>query len=133
MMNYASSCPDGVAYAVVELAHYTDVTLRVTVQDRYGNPKPGVQVAFFGFEPSELTDGGCCGRKPSALIKVTNDRGEATHTMGSGSAYSPDLGQKGYHAVWVMDGIPSDCADGLGWVSLTFHDHLNVTFREISH
>ena len=130
-MNYASNCPDGVVYAIVELAHSTDVTLRVTVQDRYGNPKPAVEVAFFGFGPYVETPGGCCGRKPNAHIEVTNERGEATYSMGDGSAYSPDDGP-GYHAVWVMDGIPSDCADGLGWVAATFHDHLNVTFREIS-
>lgn len=132
LMAYAPSCPGGVVYAVVKLAQYTDVTLRVTVQDRNGAPKPGVQVAFFGFEPSVDTLGGCCGRKPVAHMEVTNERGEATYAMGHGSAYWPDEGQKGYHAVWVADGTASDCVDGLGWVGLTFHDHLNVTFREIS-
>lgn len=131
LMNYASSCPSGAVYGIVELAHYTDVTLRVTVQDRYGNPKPGVDVAFFGFPPSEDIPGGCCNRKPSAHVEVTNERGEATCVMGHDSAYSKDLGQVGYHAVWVRDSMPSDCADGLGWVALTFHDHLNITFREM--
>jgi hypothetical protein len=131
LMSYASSCPDGAVYAIVELEQYTDMTLRVTVQDRYGNGRGGVQVACFGLEPSEETAGGCCGRKPSARIEVTNERGEAYFNI-YGSDYSPDLGEKGYHAVWVMGGIASDCADGLGWVRLTFHDHLNVTFREIS-
>lgn len=132
LMAYAPSCPGGTVYSVVKLVEYTDMSLRVTVWDRHGNPKPGVQVAFFGFDPSVVTDGGCCGRKPRAHIELTNDRGEATYTMHRDSAYSPDLGEKGYHAVWVMDGIPSDCVDGLGWVALTFHDHLNVTFREIA-
>jgi hypothetical protein len=127
----ASSCPNGTVYSIVELAQYTDVTLRVTVLDRNGVPKPGVQVAFFGFEPAVETPGGCCGRKPVAHMETTNERGEATYAMGPGSAYWPEEGQKGYHAVWVADGNPSDCADGLGWVGLTFHDHLNVTFREI--
>ena len=130
-MNYASSCPDGVVYAIVELAHKTDVSLRVTVLDRNGNPKPGVQVAFFGFEPFVETPGGCCGRKPNAHMEVTNENGQATYSMGHGSAYDAGAGP-GYHAVWIADGMPSDCADGLGWVALTFHDHLNVTFREIS-
>jgi len=132
LMAYASDCPGGVVYSVVELAHYTDTSLRVTVQDRHGAPKPGAQVAFFGFEPYVDTPGGCCGRKPLAHVEVTNERGEATYSMGDGSVYWPDQGQKGYHAVWVMDGIASDCVDGLGWIGLTFHDHLNVTFREIS-
>jgi len=131
LMAYAPDCPSGAVYSVVELAEKTDVTLRVTVQDRYGSPKPGVQVAFFGFQPQVDTPGGCCGRKPVAHIEVTNDRGEATYSMGPGSAYWPQQGQKGFHAVWVMDGTASDCVDGLGWVGLTFHEHLNVTFREI--
>jgi hypothetical protein len=128
----ASSCPGGSVYSIVKLAQYTDVTLRVTVLDRNGVPKPGVPVAFFGFEPHVETPGGCCGRKPVAHIETTNSRGEATYVMGDGSAYWPQQGEKGYHAVWVADGNPSDCADGMGWVGLTFHDHLNVTFREIS-
>jgi hypothetical protein len=126
-----SSCPGGTVYSIVKLAQYTDVTLRVTVLDRNGAPKPGVPVAFFGFDPAEETVGGCCGRKPNAHMEITNERGEATYVMGHGSAYWPQEGQKGYHAVWVADGKASDCADGLGWVGLTFHDHLNVTFREI--
>lgn len=128
----ASSCPGGTVYSIVKLAHYTDVTLRVTVLDRYGNPKPGVQVAFFGFDPAAETPGGCCGRKSVAHMETTNERGEATYVMGDGSAYWPQEGQQGYHAVWVADGNATDCADGLGWVGLTFHDHLNVTFREIA-
>jgi hypothetical protein len=130
-MAQASTCPGGAVYAIVELAHKTDVTLRATVLDRNGNPKPGVQVAFFGFEPCVETPGGCCGRKPVAHMEMTNEEGKATYSMGHGSAYWPDQGQKGYHAVWVVDSIASDCADGLGWVGLTNHDHLNVTFREI--
>jgi hypothetical protein len=131
LMAQAYDCPGGSVYSIVKLAQYTDVTLRVTVLDRGGNPKPGVQVAFFGFDPHVDTPGGCCGRKPVAHMEVTNERGEATYVMGHGSVYWPAEGQKGYHAVWVADNIASDCADGLGWVGLTFHDHLNVTFREI--
>jgi hypothetical protein len=128
-----ASCPGGTVYSIVKLVQYTDVTLRVTVLDVNGSPKPGVPVAFFGFEPHEDTPGGCCGRKPVAHIETTNERGEATYSMGPGSAYWPEKGEKGYHAVWVADGNATDCADGLGWVGLTFHDHLNVTFREISY
>ncbi len=131
LMAYAGSCPGGAVYSVVQLAQYTDMTLRVTVHDRNGTPKPGVQVAFFGFQPYEDTPGGCCDRKHVAHMEVTNERGEATYPMGPDSAYWPQEGQRGYHAVWVVDGIASDCVDGLGWVGLTFHDHLNVTFREI--
>jgi hypothetical protein len=128
----APSCPGGTVYSIVKLAQYTDVTLRVTVLDGNGVPKPGVQVAFFGFEPYVETLGGCCGRKSVAHMETTNERGEATYVMGPDSAYWPEEGQQGYHAVWVADGNASDCADGLGWVGLTFHDHLNVTFRQIS-
>jgi hypothetical protein len=132
LMAQASACPGGAVYSIVELAHYTDTTLRVTVLDRNGSPKAGVRVAFFGFEPSENAPGGCCGRKSVAHMETTNERGEATFSMGGGSWYWPGEGQKGYHAVWVVDTIASDCADGLGMVGLTPHDHLNVTFREIS-
>jgi len=124
------SCPGGAVYAVVTLWESYSHSIRVTVLDRNGNPKVNVPVAFFGFPEEGVVDtSGAC--RPSAHIVYTNERGEATYTMGSGSAYSPDLGEAGYHAVWVMDGMPSDCVQGLGWVNLTNHAHADVTFREI--
>lgn len=124
-------CPQGVVYAVTTLWESYSHTIRVTVLDRNGNYKVNVPVAFFGFPEEGLVDtSGAC--RSSAHIVYTNENGEACYTMGSGSAYSPELGQRGYHAVWVMDGIPSDCVEGLGWVALTDHSHLDVTYREVA-
>jgi hypothetical protein len=129
---HTPDCPGGVVYAVVTLWESYSHTIRVTVLDSGGSPKVNVPVAFFGFPGEGLVDtpGSC---RPSAHIVHTNENGEACYTMGSGSAYSPELGEAGYHAVWVMDGTPSDCVGGLGWVALTDHAHLDVTYREISY
>ena len=129
-IQHTSYCPDGVVYGVTRLRELHDVSLRVTVLDRYGNRAPNVPVAFFGFESvAETVDtpGSC---RPNAHIEYTNQDGEANMPMGWGSAYIPPAG--GYHAVWVMDSIASDCVTGLGMVNYTDHWHLNVTFREIS-
>lgn len=129
---HSPQCPQGVVYAVTKLWESYSHSIRVTVLDRNGNYKANVPVGFFGFPEEGVVDtSGAC--RPSAHIVYTNANGEATYTMGEGSAYSPDLGEPGYHAVWVMDGIPSDCVQGLGWVKLTNHAHLDVTYREISH
>lgn len=131
LLNYTGNCPDGVVYAAVELREYHDTTLRVTVLNGNGAPKPGVAVAFFGF-PDELVDtpGEC---RPNATVRTTNRSGEASYSMGSGSAYYPDEGQIGYHAMWIRDSISSDCMQHVGMVIRNYHSHLTVTFREISH
>jgi hypothetical protein len=122
-----SSCPGGAVYAVDTLWESHDVSLRVTVLDRHGNRVPNVPVAFFGFGDPVDTPGAC---RPNAHVQHTNQDGEANAPMGWGSAYIPPAA--GYHAVWVMDSIASDCVTGLGMVDYTDHWHLNVTFREIS-
>lgn len=127
-----SQCPQGVVYAVTTLWESYSHSIRVTVLDRNGNYKTNVPVAFFGFpEPGAIDTSGAC--RSSAHIVYTNEQGQACYTMGDGSAYSPELGEPGYHAVWVMDGTSSDCVQGLGWRSLTDHSHLDVTYREVSH
>jgi hypothetical protein len=129
---HTPNCPGGEVYAVVTLWESYSHAIRVTVLDWGGNPKVNVPVAFFGFPEEGLVDtSGSC--RPSAHVVYTNENGEATYPMGPGSAYSPELGERGYHAVWVMDGTPSDCVEGLGWVALTDHAHLDVTYRQISH
>jgi hypothetical protein len=126
----ASQCPQGVVYAVTTLWESYSHTIRVTVLDRNGNPRVNVPVAFFGFPEEGVVDtSGSC--RNSAHIVYTNENGQACYIMGPGSAYSPELGEPGYHAVWVMDGTPSDCVEGLGWVALTDHSHLDVTYREV--
>jgi hypothetical protein len=124
----ATSCPGDAVYAVDTLWESHDVSLRVTVLDRYGNRAANVPVAFFGFEDAVDTAGAC---RPNAHIVHTNAEGEANVVMGWGSAYIPP--NAGYHAVWVMDSLASDCVTGLGMVDYTEHWHLNVTFREISY
>ncbi len=129
-IQHTSYCPDSVVYGVTRLRELHDVSLRVTVLDRYGNRAPNVPVAFFGFESvAETVDTpGAC--RPNAHIEYTNQDGEANIPMGWGSAYIPPAA--GYHAVWIMDSIASDCVTGLGKVDYTDHWHLNVTFRETS-
>ena len=122
----AANCPGGAVYAVDTLWESHDVALRVTVLDRYGNLAANVPVAFFGFGDPVDTPGAC---RPNAHVVYTNGEGEANMVMGWGSAYIPPAG--GYHAVWVMDSLSSDCVTGLGMVDYTEHWHLNVTFREI--
>ncbi len=126
-IQHVPNCPGGVVYAVDTLWEKHDVSLRVTVLDRYGNRVPNVPVAFFGFADATDTPGAC---RPNAHVEYTNQDGEANVPMGWGSAYEPP--GAGYHAVWVMDSISSDCVTGLGMVNYTDHWHLNVTFREIS-
>ncbi len=125
-IQHTPNCPGGVVYAVDTLWESHDVSLRVTVLDRYGNRVPNVPVAFFGFGDGTDTPGAC---RPNAHVEYTNQDGEANVPMGWGSAYEPP--DPGYHAVWVMDSISSDCVTGLGMVNYTDHWHLNVTFREI--
>lgn len=125
-MQEAVNCPGGAVYAVDTLREKHDVSLRVTVLDRFGNGAPNVAVAFFGFPDSVDTPGAC---RPSARVVYTDQRGEANVPMGWGSAYIPP--SAGYHAVWVMGSVASDCVTGLGMVDYTEHWHLNVTFREI--
>jgi len=124
----AANCPGGSVYAVDTLWESHDVSLRVTVLDGNGNRMPNVPVAFFGFEDAVDTPGAC---RPNAHVMYTNHDGEANMVMGWGSAYIPP--NAGYHAVWVMDSLPSDCVTGLGMVDYTEHWHLNVTFRLVSH
>jgi hypothetical protein len=100
-----SNCPAGAVYAVESLWEYHDVALRATVLDGSGNRMPNVV--------------------------YTNQDGEANMVMGWGSAYIPPAA--GYHAVWVMDSVASDCVTGLGMVDYTEHWHLNVTFRQVTH
>jgi len=124
----AANCPGGSVYAVDTLWESHDVSLRVTVLDGNGNRMPNVPVAFFGFEDAVDTPGAC---RPNARVMYTNHDGEANMVMGWGSAYIPPAA--GYHAVWVMDSLASDCVTGLGMVDYTEHWHLNVTFRLVSH
>jgi hypothetical protein len=123
----ASNCPSGSVYAVDTLWESHDVSLRVTVLDGNGNRMTNVPVAFFGFDDVVDTPGAC---RPNAHVMYTNQDGEANMVMGWGSAYIPP--NAGYHAVWVMDSLPSDCVTGLGMVDYTEHWHLNVTFRLVS-
>jgi hypothetical protein len=120
------NCPGGAVYAVQSLWEYHDVALRATVLDGSGNRMANVPVAFFGFGNAVDTPGAC---RPNATIVYTNQDGEANMVMGWGSAYIPP--NAGYHAVWVMDSVASDCVTGLGMVDYTEHQHLNVTFRLI--
>ena len=122
-----ANCPAGAVYVVDTLWESHDVALRATVLDGSGNRMPNVPVAFFGFGATVDTPGAC---RPNATVVYTNQDGEANMVMGWGSAYIPPE-QTGYHAVWVMDSIASDCVTGLGMVDYTEHWHLNVTFREI--
>jgi outer membrane biosynthesis protein TonB len=124
----AANCPGGAVYAVETLWESHDVALRATVLDGSGNRMPNVPVAFFGFGATVDTPGAC---RPNATVVYTNQDGEANMVMGWGSAYIPPAA--GYHAVWVMDSAGSDCVTGLGMVDYTEHQHLNVTFRLISH
>jgi hypothetical protein len=129
LIGYADRCPGGLVYAVVELREYHDTSLRVTVLDQNGAPKAGVSVAFFGFPDDVVDTAGEC--RPSATVKETNGSGQADQPMGSGSAYYPDLGQLGYHAMWIRDSIASDCVQNVGMVIRNYHSHLTVTYREI--
>ena len=122
-----SNCPAGAVYAVESLWEYHDVALRATVLDGSGNRMPNVPVAFFGFGATVDTPGAC---RPNATVVYTNQDGEANMVMGWGSAYIPPAA--GYHAVWVMDSVASDCVTGLGMVDYTEHWHLNVTFRQVT-
>ena len=123
----AANCPGGAVYAVDTLWECHDVSLRATVLDGSGNRMPNVPVAFFGFGATVDTPGAC---RPNATVVYTNQDGEANMVMGWGSAYIPP--NAGYHAVWVMDSVASDCVTGLGMVDYTEHWHLNVTFRLVS-
>jgi hypothetical protein len=122
-----TNCPAGAVYAVDTLWESHDVALRATVLDGSGNRMPNVPVAFFGFGATVDTPGAC---KPNATVVYTNQDGEANMVMGWGSAYIPPAA--GYHAIWVMDSVASDCVTGLGMVDYTEHWHLNVTFRLVS-
>jgi len=122
----ASNCPYGAVYGVDTLWEYHDVSLRATVLDGDGNRMPNVPVAFFGFGGTVDTPGAC---RPNATVVYTNQDGEASMVMGWGSAYIPP--NAGYHAIWVMDSVASDCVTGLGMVDYTDHWHLNVTFRKV--
>ena len=122
-----SNCPGGAVYAVESLWEYHDVALRATVLDGSGNRMPNVPVAFFGFGATVDTPGAC---RENATVVYTNQDGEANMVMGWGSAYIPPAA--GWHAVWVMDSVASDCVEGLGMVDYTEHWHLNVTFRLVS-
>jgi hypothetical protein len=74
------------------------------------------------------TPGGC---RANACVMPTNQDGEANiPTSWEGSGYDPAQGPGG-HAVWVMSSTSSDCVTGLGMVLVTFHEHLNVTFRQV--
>ncbi len=125
-MQEAVNCAGAAVYAVDTLREKHDVSLRVTVLDRFGNRVPNVPVAFFGFPDSVDTPGAC---RPNAHVVYTDQQGEANVPMGWGSAYIPP--GAGYHAVWVMGSLASDCVTGLGMVDYTEHWHLNVTFREV--
>ena len=122
-----TNCPAGAVYAVDTLWESHDVALRATVLDGSGNRMPNVPVAFFGFGATVDTPGAC---RPNATVVYTNQDGEANMVMGWGSAYIPPAA--GYHAVWVMDSVASDCVTGLGMVDYTEHWHLNTTFRLVS-
>jgi len=128
----ASNCPGGAVYAVDTLQESTSTSLAVIVLDRSWGRVADVQVAFFGFDSTSCpgifmdTTGAC---RPNACVMRTNQDGEANVPMSWGSGYT--LPGPGYHAVWVMDSVASDCVTGLGMVASTFHNHLNVTFREI--
>ncbi len=130
----ASSCPGGAVYAVDTLQESTSISLAAIVLDRTRNAVADVPVAFFGFDstscPGTFMDtAGAC--RPNACVMQTNQDGEANiPTSWAGSGYDPAQGPGG-HAIWVMGSIASDCATGLGMVFNTFHNHLNVTFREI--
>jgi hypothetical protein len=132
----AGECPQGVVYAVDTLRESTSTSLAVTVLDRNGARAVNAAVAFFGFDATSCpaagtftgTEGAC---RPNACVMMTNQDGEANIPMSWQSGYDPAQGP-GYHAVWVMSSIPSDCVTGLGMVIYTFHNHLNVTFREVA-
>jgi len=133
----ASDCPGGAVYAVDTLQESTSISLAAIVLDRSRNGVADVPVAFFGFDSTScpapgifIDTAGAC--RPNACVMQTNQDGEANiPTSWAGSGYDPAQGPGG-HAVWVMDSMASDCTTGLGMVLLTFHSHLNVTFREIS-
>lgn len=133
----ASDCRAGVVYAVDTLQESTSISLAVIVVDGGRNPVAGVPVAFFGFDSSSCPDAGTFvetpgASRPNACVMLTNQHGEANiPTSFEGSGYDPAQGPGG-HAVWVMGSTPSDCVTGLGMVLVTFHSHLNVTFREVA-
>jgi hypothetical protein len=133
-MPQASSCPGGAVYAVDTLQESTSTSLAVIVRDRSWVAVVDAQVAFFGFDSTScpgvfMDTAGAC--RPNACVMRTNQDGEANIPVSwAGSGYDPAQGPGG-HAVWVMGSKASDCVTGLGMVASTFHNHLNVTFREI--
>ena len=118
----------GAAKVVVLREAGPHIALIVRVENIYGQPLVGQEVAFYWPDaPLMPEDKQACGLD-RGLIVPTNWDGKAEFPMYGGSMYYPDRGEAGPHVVWIVrEG--SDCLRGLGWIAGTEHYHLDSVWR----
>jgi hypothetical protein len=105
----------------------------IQVKDQNGTPvqgktvvwgwsdAPTLELADMGWNWTTIGDPG-----------PTNETGDVGPGMGTGAYYHPDDpdDNRGPHWCWVYD-LPSDYVEGIGMLSLTFHDHPDIGYREV--
>jgi len=100
----------------------------INVRNREGKPVIG-ETVIFGWrtaEPHGYSDKGWNWTENGAAGD-TNSTGDVGPSMGKGAYYWPP--EVGPHWCWVWD-LPSEKVEGLGMLAGTFHDHLDVGYRE---
>lgn len=123
--------PGDIVYKVVWLnAKRGNTSLVVNVRNVGGQPIEHETVMWgwpdapphgYAGKPSNWSERG--------VPQDTNANGDAGPGMGTGSYYDPAT-ERGAHEVWVWD-LPSDFVDGLGMISGTFHDHVEIGYRAV--
>jgi len=118
-----------IIYKLVYLDAVRGATSVITnVRDQAGKPIQN-ETAIFGWSQAPKLE---IPSKPWFWTTIgvpgpTNVNGDCGPSMGKGAYYSPADGQRGPHWVWIA-GKPADYVDGLGMISGTFHDHVNLGY-----
>jgi hypothetical protein len=129
---------DGPSYRIAALRERvdTDAVLRVRIVDEAGALLTGVPVAWYWSGAPEDADCGPLGGVLPEMVAgrcyrdQTRSDGVIGFVMGDGARYSPDLGQRGPHAVWVYGATTrSDLILGLGMLAGTENNHFDVEYQ----
>jgi hypothetical protein len=95
----------------------------------------GTPVAWYWSDAPQAPDAGPLNGLPEgmnanrAFKGTTSAEGKVSFDMGQGAYYHPENGERGPHAVWIYGAnTNSDVVFGLGMVSGTNNDHLDVSY-----
>jgi len=108
-------------------------TCLIQIKNLDGTPVPGKRVIWgWPDAPAHSLENFGWNWTTTGVHDLTNETGDFGPPMGTGAYYHPDDPDDdvGPHWCWAYD-LPSDKVEGIGMLSMTFHDHPDVGYREI--